>query len=203
MMRIRIAIISLSVSLVFCTGVYAVPTLDQYQENWNGGTVPSSTHKVAQTFTAGLTGLLDHLEIGCYTKGPTTWEIRETTTSGLPSSTVLGSVVVSSGMPEGWNTIDLSSENIIVNAGTLYSIVNYISAGSYEELYLMFDPDSYPAGQHCYDTGSGWYAVITLGGGDWQFRTYVEPSIIPAPGALLLCGIGAGLIGVMRRRRAI
>jgi len=204
MIRTYMGAISLFVGLLFCSGVYAVPTLDQYQDSYNGGTAPTSYYKLAQTFTAGLDGLLDHLEIGCSSTGTTLWEIRETT-AGAPSDTILGSVTVSSDMTMGWNNIDFSSENIAINASTMYAIVTYFIAGGYEYLRIEFDPDSYTDGQYWWDLGygDGWEVVEISGGGDWQFRTYVDIETIPAPGALLLGGIGAGLVGWMRRRRAI
>ena len=44
------------------SSAWALPTLDQYQEGQNGAAGSSSEHLKAQTFTAGLSGVLDHVE---------------------------------------------------------------------------------------------------------------------------------------------
>ena len=196
--------ISISFVIMFCSAAFGVPTLDQRQDTQDGGTAPMSTWKMAQTFTAGITGTLDHLEIGCSSTGATSWEIWDTT-GGVPGSTVLGGVTVPDDMSTGWNTIDMSSQAISINAGTMYAIVTYFSPGGYEYLREQFDPDSYTGGQFFYNSGGGWTVITNYFGdsGDMQFRTYVETSTIPVPGTVLLAGIGTILVGFLRRHRTI
>jgi hypothetical protein len=205
-------VISLSFAIVFCSCAFGVPTLDQYQDNYNGTTAPMSSWKTAQTFTAGITGTLDHLEIGFTSTGPTTWEIWQTA-GGAPDGTVLGGVTLPSSMTMGLNTIDMAPESIPINAGTMYAIVTYFPAGGYEALHAEFDPDSYTGGQLWMDFGSGWEVLSAFGGGDLQFRTYVEtgiepdpapqPNTIPVPGAVILGGIGMAIVGLLRRNKTI
>ena len=54
MIRTCTLIISTSAILMLCSNVLALPTLDQYQDSYTGGTAPTSYYKLAQTFTAGL-----------------------------------------------------------------------------------------------------------------------------------------------------
>ncbi|MBN2269787.1 MAG: hypothetical protein JXN61_04180 [Sedimentisphaerales bacterium] len=62
-------------------------------------------------------------------------------------------------------------------------------AGEYVYLYALF--------------GEGGDIPNNDGFEEWAIESEFELSIIPAPGAILLGGIGAGLVGWLRRRRAL
>lgn len=205
---------ALAVSLLLCSTAFSIPTLDQYQENDDGGAAFYEGMSIAQTFTAGLSGKLDHVEVGIGRPPgptyPTTMEIR-TTVCGLPSCNILGSVnVPTGGLVWGWNSFDFSAQCIPMSTGTMYAMVlscNDPALDVYSNWVLIdweMDGIAYMAGQYCANYGSGWEVVDLgppIGEGDWQFRTYVDP--IPAPGAILLGSIGAGLVGWLRRRRTL
>jgi len=81
--------------------------------------------EVAQTFTAGISGRLDSIELAVVPWHPQIdmlVEIRDTQASA-PGNTLLGGVVAS--VPEAavWTSIDLRSQNISLTAGEMYSIV--------------------------------------------------------------------------------
>jgi hypothetical protein len=169
-------------------GVARADTLDQTQIMFDNAVVISGPDNVipgpqsdAQTFTSGLTGGLDRVELYLDRAGgvaaPLTVEIRDTS-GGAPGSTVLASAsvpaasVTSSG---GFVEVDFASPAPVVS-GTQYAIVAYTADTSQLAVYDWFLSDSNP-----YSGGAQWFsgasppATWTEGSGfDFAFKTYVE-----------------------------
>jgi hypothetical protein len=206
----RVVLVSV-MSLLLCAPAWAAATLDQSQELLSGGAGFANGRSLAQTFTAGLSGQLlsIDLNIAGWTDDllyPSILGIQ-TTALGLPTGTVLGSVVPT-GLTFAWNHIDLSSLSVNVTAGTQYAIVlsnndpSMLTVGVVNVSWeATLGADAYPGGQLLEDRGTGWQVVeVMSAGGDAEFRTYVDtPSSVPAPGALLLAGIGSLLVTSRRR----
>ena len=123
---------------------------------------------VAQTFTAGKSGLLSGVDL--YTRmdpaGTVNLSIEGTTSGGLPDGTDKVTSSASVPITEGWIHFSFWSP-LSVTAGTVYAIVfSGVSTIAYASL------DTYPGGQGLLLSGS--WAPFSSPTIDFAFRTYVD-----------------------------
>ena len=62
-MRMTASVV-LVVVLVLSSSALSVPVVDQHQDSMDGASSVSSLKSLGQTFTAGLSGILDRIELG-------------------------------------------------------------------------------------------------------------------------------------------
>ena len=165
-------------------------TLDQQQTISNfGGLQVDSTHSKAQTFTAGLTGQLDQVDLalsGLSLTTPLTVEIRDGSATG-PGTTVLATASVpTSAAPSSESFVPVAfTYPASVTAGTQYAIVAYNdSVGWFWYSGQGATPDSAYEGGRLYGSTDGPPAMGTWTGGspaDFEFKTYVAPPPPPPP----------------------
>jgi hypothetical protein len=174
----------LVVLLAMPAAAQAAPVLDQEQSVTTGhgflvGTLPlPAEQSVAQTFTAGLTGTLDHVDLFLFHfsgSGPITVEIT-TVVAGVPSGEVLASTTIAalsvSPYPDfAYATATFAAPASVV-AGTQYAIVAS-SSGAYA--WAAASEDVYARGQAYAKQGTApalpWTPSADLP--DMTFRTWV------------------------------
>jgi hypothetical protein len=184
-----LAVFSCVASLGF-PGAAIADTLDQQQPAGGSDARIQSNESLAQTFTAGLTGGLDRVELllGAPDSVPTdplTVEIRDVS-GGSPGSTVLATSSVppsAVGPTDAWVPITLAPAPP-VTAGTRYAIVAYSNVDNPHSYVWALEFDNpYPA-------GANFFQVVSPPNGTWTlvldpdqaFKTYVEvPAAAPPP----------------------
>jgi hypothetical protein len=189
--------LALTVGCLVCLavpGAALAGTLDQQQTNVTtkkfigGAPSPSS---VAQTFTAGLSGGLDQVDLNLATStapnADLNVEIRDVS-GGQPGSTVLASHVVPlASVPADPNNafvpVNFASPARVV-AGTQYAIVAWSSTASSMGVYEWWGtlPES------AYAAGAPFVSLTSPPSGPWSdggialaFKTYVATSTPPGP----------------------
>lgn len=181
---------------------------------------------LAQTFTVGLAGKLDHIELlltrDASNASSLIVDVR-TTSAGSPTTANSGATVLASGTVAtsavsshdtrspnpGWVSVDLSSFNLTVAAGQLLSITLRTGAADENWYWWGATSDTY--------SGGGAFYRLTSGSGAWSahpnntdfgFKSWVDvpttAAVVPLPPAALLgFGLlgGMGLVRRLRRRR--
>ncbi len=172
-------------------------TLDQSQTNLSGGAgAVGASQQGAQTFTAGIAGGLDQIDVHigratsfpgvpepvtCGDSSGLTAQIRTVTAGGTPSETVsASSTVAATAVPadsSGWVSIPFATP-AAVSSGTRYAVVLVAPGatctdGSSPYSWSFSAGNLYAAGQlFVRPSGGAWEAQANS---DGAFRTYVVP----------------------------
>ncbi|MFZ0033572.1 MAG: PEP-CTERM sorting domain-containing protein [Sedimentisphaerales bacterium] len=182
--------------------------LDQDQETESGGGHYWANLFIAQTFTAGLSGQLDHIdaEMGSWfgpPSYPTTVEIRATV-DDAPTGDILGSVYAPNGFSYGWDSIDFLPEDVFLTAGNMYAIVFWnddqeVQVAPSNAVLINWYGDPYHGGTiWAWAPTTGWEVANAFGppgDADMAFRTWM----VPEPATLFLFGLGG--LALLRKRR--
>jgi hypothetical protein len=159
-------------------------TLDQQQTD-NGGSTPgiSSSASEAQTFTAGISGGLDRVDLSLEVEGSSgsvIVEIRNTSgVPGVPGTALAGGAVPGSAVPGTQAFVQFTvNPPAPVTAGTEYAIVAYTSGGALDRWALSTAADPYVQGAPFASPGAPPTGPWTSNGNghDLAFKTYVVPT---------------------------
>jgi len=182
----RLIVCVLATVIGFGTAQGAVP--DQAQEQMNGySSVSVWGSSYVQTFTCGITGQLDHVDlwvVGWENSGPPSYPTTVAIVcveDGVPIWSTLGQVD-SCIFEAGWNSVDFSSQSVHLTAGTQYGIMLYNDDTTVHDhptvnLCMKVGP-----GADAYDGGSLWKGNPGNWQDDWSpqiapidgcFRTYM------------------------------
>ena len=160
-----------------------------------------SDFRRAQTFTAGLSGFLDIVELEVENFASGTLNILATS-AGVPTGTILGSSSIFTSR-DNFRRFDLSALGLAVNPGDVLAL-ELVGSGR----WVGSSTNVYNGGSDFFLNPSFGINSFTANTADLNFRTFVsdrlvtpEPEPIPTP-ALLPGLIGLGAAAWRRHREA-
>jgi hypothetical protein len=185
--RLSVALVALGVLALAPAAAFA-GTLDQQQPSFAAGGGPIAgpglqPQSKAQTFTAGLSGALDRIDLALAqpstpSVGPLTVEIRNVVVGGAPGTTVLASAAVpAASVPVvalAFVEVPFASPAAVV-AGGQYAIVAYTGGTDFYS-WGRAGADLYPGGTAFNSFASPPSTWFPFADEDFAFRTYVAPA---------------------------
>lgn len=218
-MKLTGRLAAFAVSGVLMTAVWsgaasAIVVLDQ-DHIVSGGNTFSSLSEAgfgrAQTFTVGVAGTLDSIDVDILSLGGSPLMRILGTTGGVPDGGAAGSTVLASSSSflsiGNIHTFDFSGDNLLVDIGDIFAI-EVIGSGQWRG--IGGDGSSYPDGSDFFFNTT--FASIenwtASGGFDNSFRTFVDTGAVavavpePSTAALGIAGLGAFAWCRWRRGRA-
>ena len=165
-------------------GAALAGTLDQQQTASDAEWGLYNNQSWAQTFTAGISGGLDQVDLSLYKIGtppPLTVEIRNAA-AGMPGTTVLANASLpASAIATSPGLAVRFAAPAPVAAGTQYAVVAYSGGGGMNAVLWRYQDtgNPYPSGGAVLSNdplppGGNWYPWPTAAA-DFAFKTYVTP----------------------------
>jgi len=186
-----------------CVPIAQALVIDQFSPVFGGGDFGLHSNYLAQTFTPGLDGTLDHITLtleGSGGSGVYSLDIV-LTNAGLPTTNVLATALVPAPIQSGGaflTDFDFSASKPLLLLGTQYAWVLHNSSAGSANTYGANNPlDFYLGGSAFRSTDQGATYVPHVQVADFAFATFMEPIPEPTTSALAL----AALCLAMSRRR--
>ena len=203
--------IALPLLATLCLWVASSARADEVLDQEYNTTGPTSfaiayNWSVAQTFTAGMSGTLSHVDVtvtkGLYATADLILSLWSTSANGSPLSQLAASSLPATAISSGVSVVSFGgfSQSVNVTPGTVLGIRLSSPALNNPPYNTRYDwaydkQGNYPGGR------SFVYGNTTLdqAAADFDFRTYVTP--VPEPTATVLAGCGLFALGLLRRRK--